>query len=55
MPLKTKLQKSDGQINIDKYRVTEHIILQNMFQKSEQKFDVNSWEKRIINIDMRKF
>ena len=34
--IKAKLKKSDGQINIDKYRVSEYRIIQNII--SEQNF-----------------
>ena len=34
MYIKAKHNKSDGQTNIDKYRITEHILLQNNISKS---------------------
>ena len=41
--IKAKLNKSDGQTNIDKYRINGNIIskVQNSILKSEQKFDVH--------------
>ncbi len=52
--LHAKLKKSDEQTNIDKYKVTAQIILQNMISKSEQKFNSNtSFKSSTISISKR--
>ncbi len=37
-----KLNKLDGQTNINEYRVTPHLTLQNIIWKSKQKFELNT-------------
>ncbi len=48
MSIKAYLKKSDGQANIDRYRMTAfYILLENIISKSEQESN--------LNMDVRSF
>ena len=40
MLIKSKFMKPEKQMNIDKYGVITHVVLQNIISKSEQAFNI---------------